>query len=173
MGDKYVKETLLAGWTLSNITCTLGGAEIVIGTGINGTFAAGATNGFDPGDTSVKVTMTAGDTPSCEFENTKNASLDIEKQTSGGTGTFSYTVSGSGLVDFTRNTAVDQPDAEHSVPLHGSAAGRQVREGDPAGWMDAQQHHLHPRWGRDRDRYQITAPSRREPPMGSTRVTPR
>ena len=135
LGDKYVKETLLAGWTLSNITCTLGGAEIVIGTGINGTFAAGATNGFDPGDTSVKVTITAGDTPSCEFENTKNASLDIEKQTSGGTGTFSYTVSGSGLVDFTRNTAVTNPTQNTPFPFTGAQLGdKYVKETLLAGW---------------------------------------
>jgi len=135
LGDKYVKETLKTGWTLTNITCTAGGAEIVIGTGINGTFSAGATNGFDAGDTTVKATITAGDNPSCEFENTRNASLDIEKLTSGGTGTFSYTVSGSGLAGFSRNTAVTNPTQNNPFPITPAQFGDKfVKETTLAGW---------------------------------------
>ena len=60
LGTKDVQETPEAGWTLTNIVCTANGAEITIGTGIGGTFAQGATAGFDPGDTTVRAVITAG-----------------------------------------------------------------------------------------------------------------
>ena len=70
LGTKDVQETPEAGWTLTNIVCTANGAEITIGTGIGGTFAQGATAGFDPGDTTVRAVITAGDAPTCTYTNT-------------------------------------------------------------------------------------------------------
>ena len=57
LGTKDVQETPEPGWTLTNIVCTANGAVITIGTGIGGTFAQGATAGFDPGDTTVRAVI--------------------------------------------------------------------------------------------------------------------
>jgi hypothetical protein len=116
--DKYVTESPEAGYTLTNISCTANGAVIAIGTGQGGAFAQGATAGFDPGDNTVKVTLTAGDSPTCTFENTLGASLDIEKQSIGGTAEFDYTVLGAPLVPFTRNTAGSNPTATAAVSIN-------------------------------------------------------
>ena len=83
LGTKDVQETPEPGWTLTNIVCTPNGAEITIGTGIGGTFAQGATAGFDPGDTTVRAVITAGDTPTCTYTNTADATLAIHKTTRG------------------------------------------------------------------------------------------
>jgi hypothetical protein len=103
-GDKYVTESAKTGWTLTNISCTAGGAVIAIGTGQGAAFSEGTTSGFDAGDNTVKVTVTSADSPACTFTNTKDASVDIEKISLGGTETFDYTVSGTPLVPFTRTT---------------------------------------------------------------------
>ncbi len=104
-------ETPEAGWTLTNIACAANGAVITIGTGSGAGFAQGATAGFDPGDTTVRAVIAAGNTPTCTFTNSLNASLDIEKQSVGGTATFDYAVNGAGLAPFTRDTAVSNPTA--------------------------------------------------------------
>ena len=85
------------GWTLTNIACAANGAVITIGTGIGGTFAQGATAGFDPGDTTVRAVITGGDAPACTYTNTQNASLSISKTTEGGDGTFDFTGTGTGV----------------------------------------------------------------------------
>ena len=135
LGDKYVSETPEMGYTLTDINCTLGDAVIVIGTGQGAGFVEGATADFDPGDNTVKVTVGAGDTPSCTFENTLGASLDIEKQSIGGTATFDFTSSGTGLPlpqptgAFTRNTAGANPTTTLPSRLPGWSR-RQVRVGN-------------------------------------------
>ena len=134
-GTKFVTETTQSGWTLTDIVCTAGGAEITIGTGTGGGFAQGATAGFDAGDTTVKAVIGAGDTPSCVFTNTKNASLDIEKETVGSTATFGYTVDGSGLSGFNRNTAVNNPTVNAPFAFSGFQLGtKYVQETAEAGW---------------------------------------
>jgi len=137
-GDKYVQETVPAGWTLTNIVCTAGGATIVIGRGGSGAFATGGTNGFDAGDNTVKITVASGNTPSCTFTNTLNSStLAIQKATSGGTGSFDYTVSGTGLSAFSRNTATQgNPTTATATTFTGTdAAGdKYVTETVPDGW---------------------------------------
>ena len=135
-GDKYVTESAETGFTLTNIGCTANGAVIVIGTGQGGAFAQGATAGFDPGDNSVKVTVDAGDTPTCTFENTLGASLDIEKQSIGGTGEFDYTVLGAPLVAFTRNTATQgNPTVTTPVVIGPADFGdKYVTESPETGW---------------------------------------
>ena len=116
-GDKYVTETSLAGWTLTNISCTADGAVVAIGTGQGAGFNQGTTAGFDPGDNTVKVTISSADTPTCTFTNTRDASIAIQKQTVGGTASFDYTVNGSGLSPFSRNTAGANPTTESAVTI--------------------------------------------------------
>ena len=136
-GDKYVSETALAGWVLTNISCTANGATIVIGTGQGGSFVAGATSGFDAGDNTVKVTLAPGSTPTCTFVNTAQASLAIQKLTVGGTASFDYTVSGGGLSAFSRNTATQgNPTTTSAISLVGADASgdKYVTETAKAGW---------------------------------------
>ncbi len=135
-GTKDVVETPEAGWTLSNIVCAANGAVITIGTGSGAGFAQGATAGFDPGDTTVRAVIAAGNTPTCTFTNSLNASLDIEKQSVGGTATFDYAVNGAGLAPFTRNTAVSNPTANAPFTFAAAQFGtKDVQETPvPAGW---------------------------------------
>ncbi len=135
-GDKYVTETALAGWTLTNITCTANGATVVIGTGQDGAFNQNTSAGFDPGDNTVKVTVAAGQTPTCTFVNTKDGSLAIQKQTVGGTAQFGYTVSGSGLSAFNRDTdAQGNPTTQAAFPITGAQLGdKYVTETALPGW---------------------------------------
>jgi hypothetical protein len=138
-GDKYVKETALAGWTLTGISCTANGATIVIGRlttpGDFGTFVNGGSDGYDQGDDVVKVTVAAGNTPTCTFTNTKNASLAIQKYTVGGTASFDYTVNGSGLSAFNRDTSVNNPTTAAAFPFDGTQLGiKYVKETALAGW---------------------------------------
>src|SRR5207237_535780 len=106
VGDKYVTETPLpAGWAITNIACTANGATVLIGTGQGAGFSQGTGSGYDAGDDTVKVTIGAGNTPSCTFTNTKQASLTINKTAVGGDGTFPYTTSGSGLSGFSITTS--------------------------------------------------------------------
>jgi uncharacterized repeat protein (TIGR01451 family) len=133
-GQKDVQELPEAGWTLTNIVCTANGAVITIGTGIGGTFAQGATIGFDPGDTTVRAVLTADDAPTCTFMNTQHASLDIEKQSVGGTATFDYAVDGVGLTPFTRDTAVANPTTNppftFTIPQFGTKDVQELPETD-------------------------------------------
>lgn len=134
-GDKYVTETALAGWTLTNITCTAGGATVLIGTGVGSAFSGDAD--FDAGDNTVKVTLAAGSSPACTFVNTKDATLDIEKQTVGGTGSFDFTTSGTGLSNFTRNTATQgNPTATTPFTFTGAdiTGDKYITETVPSGW---------------------------------------
>ncbi len=106
------------------------GAAIVIGTGIAGTFANGGTKISDAGDTTVKVTVAAGNTPTCTFTNTQNASLAIQKQTVGATASFDYTGTGAGVqASFTRNTSPTNPTNAAAFPITGTQLGdKYVRE---------------------------------------------
>ena len=119
-GIKYVTESPETGWTLTNITCTANGAVITIGTGQGGAFVQGATAGFDPGDNTVRVDVGTGDSPTCTFVNTKDASIDIEKQSVGGTAEFDYTVLGAPLAAFTgtrrRRATRRRPTRSRSPP---------------------------------------------------------
>src|SRR5439155_1505109 len=74
-GDKYATETPLpAGWAITNIACTAVGATVAIGTGQGGSFAQGASSGYDAGDDTVKVSVGAGNAPVCTFTNTRQQS---------------------------------------------------------------------------------------------------
>ncbi|HEU4526851.1 MAG TPA: hypothetical protein VFT80_02845, partial [Actinomycetota bacterium] len=68
-GTKTVTETVPTGWTLTNITCTGDTTGVLIGSDAD----------FDAGDTSVEVPIDAGDSVSCTFTNTKDATLTVIK----------------------------------------------------------------------------------------------
>src|SRR4029077_19243281 len=79
--------------------------------------------------------MHAGDTPTCTFTNTKNSSLAIQKLTTGGTASFSYTVNGSGLSPFSRDTTSTNPTVAAAFPITGAQLGdKYVTETALAGW---------------------------------------
>ncbi len=82
-GTYAVTEQVPAGWDLSNIACT-GGTVTITGAGTN------PTDGFQPGDSTVNVTITAGQTVACTFTNTRRGSITIAKQTVGADGTFNF-----------------------------------------------------------------------------------
>jgi hypothetical protein len=136
-GTKYVQETVPAGYTLTAINCTANGAVIVIGSGGSGAFAQGTTTGFDAGDNTVQVAIDAGDTPTCTFVNTAQSSLDVEKSTLGGTASFDYTVNGTGLAPFSRNTGVNNPTVNSPFSFSGTdaVATKYVTETALTGWV--------------------------------------
>ena len=102
-----------------------------------------------------------------------SASLDIEKQSVGGTATFDYTVNGSGLAPFTRNTAVANPTTNAPFDFTSPQFGvKYVQETPEPGWTltniactaERRRHHH-----RHRHRRQLR---RRAPPPASIRATP-
>ena len=138
LGTKDVQETPEAGWTLTNIVCSPNGADITIGTGVAGTFAQGATAGFDPGDTTVRAVITAGDTPTCTYTNTADATLAIHKTTLGGDGTFDFDGVGAGVpadLDITTASGAGSYAGNPITFGPGQFDVKIVTETVPAGWM--------------------------------------
>ena len=89
-GTYGVAETTITGWDLTYRSCVLTGTQTAA------SFSTVGANG-------VSVVLGSGQDVTCTFTNKEHASLDIEKQTIGGTETFSYTVSGiSGTKAITR-----------------------------------------------------------------------
>ena len=136
LGTKDVQELPEPGYTLTNIVCTPNGADIIIGTGIGAGFATPGGPGFDAGDTTVRAVIDAGDAPTCTFTNTQDASLDIEKQSVGGTATFDFSGTGTGVpATFTRNTAVANPTTSAPFTFTGTQLGtKMVTETPEPGW---------------------------------------
>src|SRR5688572_6703361 len=110
---RTVTETVPTGWTVTNIVCT---------GHTNSTVQIGSDADFDTGDNGVSIVVAQNETVSCTFTNTASSSLDIEKQTIGGTATFGYTVLGGGLSNFSRNTAVTNPTTNNPVSFTGANA---------------------------------------------------
>jgi hypothetical protein len=136
LGTKYVQETVPNGWTVTNILCTnLNGATVVVGRGGSTAFVEGGSSGFDPGDNTLQVNLVNGSTPLCLFINTPVSSLDIEKQTVGGTASFDFTGS-IGISPFSRNTAAANPTTTAALNFSGTGAvgDRYVQETTIAGW---------------------------------------
>ena len=70
-----------------------------------------------------------------DFGNARGASLDVEKETEGGTATFGYTVDGSGLSPFNRNTATNNPTQSSPFDFTESQFGTKfVTETTQSGW---------------------------------------
>jgi uncharacterized repeat protein (TIGR01451 family) len=81
-GDKFVTETVPANWTLTGISCQVnaGASAYVIGRMQGGTFVNGGSNGFDAGDTTVRVPLNDPDDVTCTFTNSRDrGSLRILK----------------------------------------------------------------------------------------------
>ena len=78
-------ELVPPGWSLTSITCT--------------STTGKSTTTTDLGEAETTVTLAAGDTVTCTYTNTQippKGSLRITKTTTGGTGTFRYTVTPAG-----------------------------------------------------------------------------
>ena len=142
-GVKYVQESPEPGWTLTNIVCTANGAGITIGTGIGGTFAQGATAGFDPGDTTVRADVGDDDAPTCTYTNTLlSATITVTKDAvPDAAQDFAYTTTGSGGGTFGSGFSLDD-DADGTLPASrtftftgADATGtKTITESAVAGW---------------------------------------
>jgi hypothetical protein len=89
-GDVIISETAHSGTTLTDYT-----AELACGTK-----AVAPNNG-----SSGTVNLAYGDEVTCTFTNTRNATLDIEKISIGGTGKFDFSGTGAGIdASFSRTT---------------------------------------------------------------------
>jgi hypothetical protein len=127
-GSRTISENAVAGWTVTNITCT--GAT-------SSTVTMGADNDFDAGETAVSITLAAGENVSCTFENTKNGSITIVKNAlPDDAQDFTYTASGTGVTGFT----LDDDGAGGSATPSSQAfnnllpGSRTISEGAASGW---------------------------------------
>ncbi len=84
-GVHYVNETPETGWTLTQIACsidpTTGTSSFIIGRFTAGVFGNGGSDGFDAGDTSIKITLEEDETVSCTYTNTKKGDIEVDKVT--------------------------------------------------------------------------------------------
>jgi len=127
LGTKTVKETVPSGWTLTNISCS-GGENIAYGDGTTYPHSS-----FTAGDVAATIDVAAGDSASCTFTNTQNASLDLIKNTVGGDATFGFTGSGSGVGNTNITTVANT--GHHLYSLDGTQLGtKTLSETVPAGW---------------------------------------
>ena len=114
-----------------------------------------------------------GDAVTCTYTNTQNASLDIEKQSVGGTATFDYAVNGSGLAPFTRDTAVANPTTNAPFPFTGLQLGTKDVQETPEPGFTLTNIVLRRQRRRDHDRHRHRRhASPRAPPPASIRATP-
>ena len=118
LGTKDVVETPEPGFTLTGIVCTANGAVITIGTGSGAGFAQGATAGFDPGDTTVRAVVAAGNTPTCTYTNTADATITVTKDAvPNDPQDFAYTTTGTGGGTlFQSGTFLLDDDADATLP---------------------------------------------------------
>ncbi len=77
-GTKQVTETVPTGWDLTNIACTgtTPTSNVLIGVAGN---SSSFNSTFNAGDNSVKITVGAGENPTCTFTNTKRANITVFK----------------------------------------------------------------------------------------------
>jgi hypothetical protein len=114
-------ETVPAGFTVTGISCsgeTLSTIQIGVGT-----------PGFEDGDDFVEVTLAAGETVTCEFENTALGSITVAKSTIGGDGSFPF--SSPELGGFQLDTVANSAETAFSDLLPGDYM---IGEIVPAGW---------------------------------------
>src|SRR5207247_560244 len=86
-----------------------------------------------------RVTVAAGEAPSCTFTNTKTGSITITKHTVGGGGTFAFSGSGSGIganPDAFNLVPTANSDDSKAYPLDGTQVGaaKTFAETPLAGW---------------------------------------
>ena len=131
-GDYFVTETgtPITGWDLTGISCP--NSTVVYGrfTGNPATFGNGGSNGFDAGDTTLKITLAADDVKTCTFTNTKRGHIVVDKVTdpTGDTQSFDFTAGGTGYGNFSLTDAAT-PNDQEVVP-----GAYSVSEGSVAGW---------------------------------------
>jgi hypothetical protein len=82
-GTYAISEVIPDGWDLTNIACN-GGTVSFIGAG------GGPSPAFAPGDTTVEVTIGAGESAACIYTNTRRSSIRIAKRALGGDGAFTF-----------------------------------------------------------------------------------
>ena len=102
-----------------------------------------------------------------------SASLDIEKQSVGGTATFDYTVNGSGLAPLHPQHRGRQPHDQRPLRVHRPPVRGQVRPGVARARLDAHEHRVHRQRRRHHHRHRhrrLASP--RAPPPASIRATP-
>jgi hypothetical protein len=90
---------------------------------------ANPTNGFEPGDTTVSITITSGQAVSCTYTDTRRGSITIVKQTVGGDGSFGFVGARSFAVQTSGGTGQNAAAFASVVP--GSYV---VTEAVPTGW---------------------------------------
>ena len=119
-GAYSVTEGAVGGWSLTNLTCTGGGANTSTALATRT-----ATIGLDPGE---NVT--------CTFENTKLSTLTIIKDAiPNDAQDFAYTTTGTGLSNFNLDDDAD-PTLSNTQVFNNLAAGSYtVAEGAVAGWQ--------------------------------------
>ena len=97
-----------AGWSLTLIGCTGDTTGLVIGRYASDplAFVNGGTNGYEAGDTTIRVTIDAGESVVCTFTNTEHASVTYQKETvpASDPQDFVFGVTGSGLTEDTLDT---------------------------------------------------------------------
>ncbi len=139
LGDKYVTETALSGWALTNIACTANGATIAIGTGQGGSFSQGASADYDAGDNTVKVTVAAGNTPTCTFTNTKYGSITVvkdDKNPETDAQDFGFSATGTGMTpaSFTLDDDADATNSNQQAFSQLLPGSRTVSETPNSNW---------------------------------------
>ena len=121
-GDRVITETSIpGGWKLTNIACSGGSGDLI-----------GSDSDFDAGDTSVSISLAAGENVDCTFTNTQGASITIDKVTepSGNTTIFDFTRTGTGFsTDFALTDA-----AAPNTTANLSVGTYTVTEGLESGW---------------------------------------
>ena len=145
-GPKTITETLpVTGWDLTALVCS-----------------KGTTN---PATGLASIALLPGDAVTCTYTNTKDATLDIEKTTVGGTATFDFTGSGTGVpATFTRDTAVANPTTSAPFAFNATQLGTKDGDRDRACRLDAHEHRLHrqPRRADHRPHRERLLPDRRQ-----------
>ena len=122
LGTKTVTESEAAGWTLTNLQCTGGGAN-------TSTAVSTATVGVDAGESVV-----------CTFTNTKDATLQVVKVTDPASDPqdFDFDLTGSGVpadLDLDTDGANATLPSQQSFTLNASQLGAHtVTESPQAGW---------------------------------------
>ena len=85
----------------------------------------------------MRAVITAGDTPTCTYTNTADATLSIHKTTVGGDGTFDFDDDGTGVpaTSTSRPRVARAPTrATPSPSAQASSTTKIVTETVPAGW---------------------------------------
>ena len=121
-GTYTFTEVVPASWDLTNIACA-GGTVTYSGAGKN------PTPGFEPGDTTVAITLATGQSASCTYTDTRRGSIVIVKNTLGGDGAFAF--GGAAAFEIATSGGTGQDATTFAAVVPGTYA---VTESVPPGW---------------------------------------